>query len=783
MIEFVRRRGSQETAPEVEDESLQAPPRPEPIDVETTIVQAKLAVGPAGDRFEQEADAVAERVVRSLAARTVDSEVTDGRPGSEVQSVPDPAAQPAPKVQRAAAATVGLDGGDLDRSTSSKIQAARGGGTAMPAVMRSRMEGAFGADFGGVRVHEGSQSTALNDSIQAKAFTVGNDIFFRDKMPDASSADGQRLVAHELTHTIQQGASAQRTVQRKQLEPDRAATNLVPPVVREHRPASQVQAKFGKKVKSFGKKVKSLLGKASKNDVVDEAIESPILDDASHEETMVHARQTKGSGPGENPDFSNTQLWGATPNGFRITLAVAQERAGWMSDVDALKKAALSNPSVLMKAVAGENIQVPDPSGDGTVSNDPQDVLMEIALRARNKKLVDEGLEQRTLEDFTDGIHEVGHTWVRLDTLVHGAVKERYSYGMWPQKVYDPSSGDNEGGYAGFIDAGPGEVRHPDTEHEGDTLTAYQDYNVGRSQWNKAHKLAVKRFNNPPPYVLTGYNCTAFAREITLAGGGSYPGSGLLPGFGYTPGNLYAMILKRTMKNRPGARTGSSDIDTAITSRIDERHEAWGAAGKQAADDKHDDAMERRRERERQARAAAGPPMLSLKSYGVSGGFRAPDAGSEPTGECTFQDIQRLIDMGNSDNGFVEVQNFSSGTFYWVLESEYQLLKTGGVVAVAPEPDVAARVSDAVTEDAEDVVVERMPWPTLLQEIRGIGLSGMMAEMSFAILDTGSYDITNDDVRAALRNDTEARARELSELLEGDDALASVILGTWGVER
>jgi hypothetical protein len=77
--------------------------------------------------------------------------------------------------------------------------------------VRRKMEGAFGADFGGIRIHEGSKASELNNRIQAKAFTVGNDIYFRDGAPDASSRDGQHLLAHELTHTVQQGGRVQRS--------------------------------------------------------------------------------------------------------------------------------------------------------------------------------------------------------------------------------------------------------------------------------------------------------------------------------------------------------------------------------------------------------------------------------------------------------------------------------------------------------------------------------------------------------------------------------------------
>ncbi len=67
--------------------------------------------------------------------------------------------------------------------------------------------------FSSVRIHTGPRATELNHRIQAQAFTLGSDVFFRDGEPSASSS-GTRLLAHELTHTIQQGGarSVRRTV-------------------------------------------------------------------------------------------------------------------------------------------------------------------------------------------------------------------------------------------------------------------------------------------------------------------------------------------------------------------------------------------------------------------------------------------------------------------------------------------------------------------------------------------------------------------------------------------
>ena len=87
-----------------------------------------------------------------------------------------------------------------------EIDSARGGGATLDSGVRAQMESSFGADFGGVRVHNNSQADSLNRSLSALAFTTGNDIFFRQGKYQPGSSDGRRLLAHELTHVVQQNS-------------------------------------------------------------------------------------------------------------------------------------------------------------------------------------------------------------------------------------------------------------------------------------------------------------------------------------------------------------------------------------------------------------------------------------------------------------------------------------------------------------------------------------------------------------------------------------------------
>ncbi|MEQ9235910.1 eCIS core domain-containing protein [Coleofasciculus sp. E2-BRE-01] len=92
-------------------------------------------------------------------------------------------------------------------SLEQSIQQKRGSGQALSENVRQPMEQAFGADFSQVKVHTDSESDKLNKSIQAKAFTTGKDIFFKKGEYQPDSKPGQELLAHELTHVVQQNGN------------------------------------------------------------------------------------------------------------------------------------------------------------------------------------------------------------------------------------------------------------------------------------------------------------------------------------------------------------------------------------------------------------------------------------------------------------------------------------------------------------------------------------------------------------------------------------------------
>jgi hypothetical protein len=144
--------------------------------------------------------------------------------------------------------------GEMD-AVERSIGQARGGGQAMDHGTRGKMEQAFGADFGGVRIHTDNRADTLSQSLSARAFTTGSDVFFRQGEYSPGTSSGRELLAHELTHVVQQSGDG---IQRKmtvsepgdpmELEADRTAQAVIQ---QEHAPAPQVHRQQEEDVPQF----------------------------------------------------------------------------------------------------------------------------------------------------------------------------------------------------------------------------------------------------------------------------------------------------------------------------------------------------------------------------------------------------------------------------------------------------------------------------------------------------------------------------------------------------
>ncbi len=92
----------------------------------------------------------------------------------------------------------------------SHLQNSKGAGHPMPSTLRQPMESAIQADFGSVRLHTGQRAASMSGQINAQAFTHGSHIYFGQGRYAPESSAGKHLLAHELTHVVQQGGAVQR---------------------------------------------------------------------------------------------------------------------------------------------------------------------------------------------------------------------------------------------------------------------------------------------------------------------------------------------------------------------------------------------------------------------------------------------------------------------------------------------------------------------------------------------------------------------------------------------
>ena len=222
----------------------------------STGVQAKLTIAQPNDKYEQEADRVADAMMRmpdpgvqrqvepeeeeeeeeKLQAKPLANQIT---PLVQVQRQEEPeeeeeetlqakplAEETTPLVQRQvepgeeeeekelqAKSKVGTTP-TVTPSIESRINSLKGGGQPLDTATRTFFEPRFGHNFSQVRVHTDSQASESAKSINSRAYTLGNDIVFGSPGYSPRSGAGQRLLAHELTHVVQQSSKIQPKVQR-----------------------------------------------------------------------------------------------------------------------------------------------------------------------------------------------------------------------------------------------------------------------------------------------------------------------------------------------------------------------------------------------------------------------------------------------------------------------------------------------------------------------------------------------------------------------------------------
>jgi hypothetical protein len=156
-------------------------------------IQTKLAINQPGDAYEQEADQVANQVLAAPVHPAV-----RGAP---------------PHLQR----FVGQPTGQIDATPASVDQTLASPGRPLDPALQHDMEQRFGHDFSRVRVHSGPAAAQSAQDVNAHAYTVGHDLVFGAGRFAPGTHAGRRLIAHELTHVVQQGNGLHRQLQRQPL--------------------------------------------------------------------------------------------------------------------------------------------------------------------------------------------------------------------------------------------------------------------------------------------------------------------------------------------------------------------------------------------------------------------------------------------------------------------------------------------------------------------------------------------------------------------------------------
>lgn len=340
-------------------------------------LQTKLKVGKADDHYEQEADSVADKVVKKISG---EQEASDA-----------PITTDAPPTIQSKCSKCGGDMGEREVQTKAKqshspskasanisdrLSQRKGKGAPMEASSRSTMENAFGADFKNVNIHQDKASADLNKSLNAKAFTHGNDIFFGENNYQPSSKEGQTLLAHELTHTIHQGAAIQKKTNKSsessedklQRTPEERIQKVPCPVVNipgeqpaegqqepeeEEQPA-EVEAEEGASVEERQE-------------------EAPDCEEFAPPETENIAEDAASQIPEENAD----------------TLEQSEQQAEQSTqETGEGGRSAAQNQAAIGQATAGEESFSPDPAGLGEAAS-PE---------VQNARDTEQGKEQAAIE-------------------------------------------------------------------------------------------------------------------------------------------------------------------------------------------------------------------------------------------------------------------------------------------------------------------------------------------------------------------------------------------------
>lgn len=161
-------------------------------------IQPKLKLYKPGDKYEQEADRMAEQVMQMS---DIDSEVIS-KADSQIKHKCNACEKEEEEKMTQTIRNRGIP--SITSSFHTQLNSSKRGGSPLPKTTNQLMSNAFNTDFSSVRIHDDPNAHRMNSDILAKAFTHGSDIFFNRGNYSPGSSEGKRLLAHELTHVVQQ---------------------------------------------------------------------------------------------------------------------------------------------------------------------------------------------------------------------------------------------------------------------------------------------------------------------------------------------------------------------------------------------------------------------------------------------------------------------------------------------------------------------------------------------------------------------------------------------------
>jgi hypothetical protein len=175
-------------------------------------IQLKLKISQPEDAYEREADRVAEQVMRMSAPQ--DSVITIGAAKGKGIGRKCTACEMKENEEKIKISRKPYSESDLETNdhTTAEINSIRSStGTSLDSSTREFMESRFGYDFGKVKIHTDERAARSSNSVNALAYTIGNDVVFGQGKYQPNTVQGRGLLAHELTHVIQQNGSSRKT--------------------------------------------------------------------------------------------------------------------------------------------------------------------------------------------------------------------------------------------------------------------------------------------------------------------------------------------------------------------------------------------------------------------------------------------------------------------------------------------------------------------------------------------------------------------------------------------